>query len=100
MPRLGDSLSDAHAEVRKAGRVALNQIGSVIRNPEIQSVVPVLLRALEEPAESTKEAIAALMATSYVHSIDAPSLALLAPILLRGLRDRSSETKRNSVQII
>eukprot|EP00656_Telonema_subtile_P052849 TRINITY_DN7467_c0_g1_i2.p1 TRINITY_DN7467_c0_g1~~TRINITY_DN7467_c0_g1_i2.p1 ORF type:complete len:2342 (+),score=823.11 TRINITY_DN7467_c0_g1_i2:10-7035(+) len=100
VPRLGDALSDSHLEVRKAGKIALNQIGAVIRNPEIQSVVPVLLKALEEPSEGTKQAIGALMATSYVHSIDAASLALLIPILLRGLRDRSSEVKRNSVQII
>ena len=99
VPRLADTLSDAHAEVRKSGKIALERIGSVIRNPEIQSVAPTLLKAIEDPS-NTRDAIGALMATSYVHSIDAPSLALLAPILLRGMRDRSSEVKRNAVQII
>ncbi|KAL9269138.1 ILITYHIA-like protein, partial [Drosera capensis] len=38
--------------------------------------------------------------TTFVNSIDAPSLALLVPILHRGLRERSAETKKKASQIV
>jgi len=50
-------------------RVALKQIGAVIRNPEISALVPALLAAISEPASNTAPAIQALITTSFVHSV-------------------------------
>ena len=35
-----------------------------------------------------------------MNSVDAPSLALIVPIVHRGLRERSSETKKKAAQIV
>lgn len=40
------------------------------------------------------------MQTTFVNSIDAPSLALLVPIVHRGLRVRSADTKKRASQIV
>jgi HEAT repeat protein/predicted RecB family endonuclease len=74
-------------------------ISSVIRNPEVAQLTPVLLAALGDPANKTKEALEALMNCEFMHSIDAPSLALLVPILGRALRDRGADLKRKSAVI-
>lgn len=39
------------------------------------------------------------MQTTFINSVDAPSLALLVPIVYRGLRERSVETKKKAAQI-
>ena len=43
VPRLGEVLADPHPKVASAARTALNEVGSVIRNPEVAKLVPVLL---------------------------------------------------------
>ena len=50
---------------------------TVIRNPEVSRLSPVLLAALSDPANKTKDALEALLECEFMHSIDAPSLALL-----------------------
>lgn len=99
VPRLVEVLTDTHEAVQKATKEALAHVGSVIRNPEIQIHVPKILRALVDP-ENTKDALDALLTTNYVHSIDAPSLSLIMPLLDRGLRDRATDTKKKGAQIV
>ena len=38
--------------------------------------------------------------TTFVNTIDAPSLALLVPIVHRGLRERSEDSKKKAAQIV
>ncbi|EUC57504.1 translational activator GCN1 [Rhizoctonia solani AG-3 Rhs1AP] len=99
IPQLTGVLTDSHAQVRTAANKSLKQFGEVISNPEIQSLVPTLLKAMVDP-DKTSNALTNLLKTSFVHYIDSPSLALLVPIIVRGLKERSSDTKRKAVQIV
>ncbi|KAF9283148.1 translational activator of GCN4, partial [Mortierella antarctica] len=71
IPRLSDVLTDSHTAVQDAARLALTQF-----------------------------ALTALLATSFVHYIDSPSLALVMPILERGLRERATDIKKKASQIV
>ncbi|KAG0555734.1 hypothetical protein KC19_11G000200 [Ceratodon purpureus] len=100
VPKLSEVLTDTHPKVQSAAQTALQQVGSVIRNPEIAALVPTLLISIADPNEHTKTSLDLLLQTTFVNSVDAPSLALLVPIVHRGLRERSAETKKKAAQIV
>ena len=99
VPRLVEAGSDPHPKVKEGAKMAMEDIATVIRNPEISRLSPMLLAALSDPANRTKTALEALLECEFMHSIDAPSLALLVPILSRALRDRGADIKRKSAAI-
>ncbi|EMD33195.1 hypothetical protein CERSUDRAFT_142825 [Gelatoporia subvermispora B] len=99
IPRLTGVLTDSHAQVRVAANKSLKQFGEVISNPEIQSLVPVFLKAMVDPAK-TPNALSSLLKTSFAHYIDHSSLALVVPIIERGLRERGADTKKKAAQIV
>ena len=94
VPRLTEAFGDTHPKVKASAEEALDEISKVVKNPEISSISKVLLRALTDPAEGTIKALESLIETEFLHAIDAPSLALIIPILHRGLRDRIASSKR------
>jgi HEAT repeat protein len=77
IPRLTGVLTDSHAQVRTAANKSLKQFGEVINNPEIQAMVPVLLKALVDP-DKIAAGLTSLLRASFMHYIDSPSLALVS----------------------
>ncbi|KAL7689426.1 putative armadillo-like helical, translational activator Gcn1, TOG domain-containing protein [Plasmopara halstedii] len=100
VPKLLAALIDSHPKVREAGKSALRDVGCVVRNPEIAAISKVLLDALEDPNRHTADALQQLQSTSFQHSIDAPSLALVMPIISRGLKDRAGDAKKKAALIV
>ncbi len=99
IPPLTNVLNDSHKEVRSSANRSLQRFGEVISNPEVKGLVGILLKALSDPTKYTTQALEALIKVSFIHYLDAPSLALVVRILERGLGDRSA-TKRQAAQII
>lgn len=100
VPEIVGVLNDSHKEVRKAADQSLKRFGEVIRNPEIQAIVPDLIKAIGDPTKYTDEALEKLVKTQFVHYIDGPSLALIIHVIHRGMRDRSASTKKKACQIV
>lgn len=100
LPKLSDVLTDSHTSVRAAGEVALMRFTEVINNPEIKFLSPVLLKALGDPTKYAMDALSALISTPFAHYIDGPSLALVIPLIERGLKERNTELKKKAAQIV
>ncbi|XP_073262807.1 protein ILITYHIA-like isoform X3 [Populus alba] len=67
----------------------------------LPTIVPKLTEVLTDTHPKVQSAgQMALQQTTFINSIDAPSLALLVPIVHRGLRERSAETKKKAAQIV
>jgi len=75
-------------------------VGSVIRNPEVALLVPKLLAAIAEPNAHTRGTLDTLLDTVFINTVDAASLALIVPVVNRGLRERAGDTKKKAARIV
>lgn len=100
IPKLVEAISDPHPKVKEAAKAALGDLGMVIKNPEVAALSPVLLAALCDPANKTKDALHALLECEFVHTMDTSSLAILIPTLTRALlRERVGDLKKKAAAI-
>ncbi|KAK8789928.1 hypothetical protein WA158_006708 [Blastocystis sp. Blastoise] len=100
VPILTEACNDAQPKIVDAAKTALQHIGTVIRTPEIADLQKHLIKALNEPHLYTEQALQVLTDTHFYHTVDAPSLSLIIPILLRGLNERSMDCKRKASLIV
>jgi hypothetical protein len=100
VPRLSALLADPHVQVQKVAKEALESICSTIHNPEVTKIVPVLLKAIDDPKTYSGQALEHLANTDFINRIDNASLSLIMPVLDRALRERASETKKRATKIV
>ena len=100
VPKVIEVLGDSHMKVQEAAVQALKQLCQAIKNPEISSLSKYILAALQDPANQTNASLVAITKLEFQHFIDAASLSLIMPILQRGFKERSSETRKLAAQII
>lgn len=100
VPVLGEALADPHPKVSAAAKDAMDEVGAVIKNPEVAKLVPTLMSALADPNKNNKKALDTLLGTIFVNTVDSASLALIIPVVHRGLKDRSGDIKKRAARIV
>jgi len=95
-------LMEPRKEIQEAAREVLEVIGKFVRNSEVSALSKDVVRAVADPANQkyTQEVLTKLGSTTFMNYIDAASLALLVPIMNRGLKEREQKSRKWSAQIL
>ena len=99
IPAISECVIDTKPQVKTAGVNCLLDACKMISNDDIRGAVPMLVEVVAKPEEAPK-AIDILMETTFVQTVDSPTLALIAPLLGKILRGRSSALKRKAARVI
>jgi len=57
-----------------------------IKNPEIVLIKDVIIKSLSDPFNFNNRSLKALLNIKFIHFIDGPSLSLIMPIIIYGLK--------------
>ncbi|KAK0521329.1 translational elongation factor EF-1 alpha [Tilletia horrida] len=100
IPVFAEVMWDTKTQVQEKSRAALTTLCSIVSNKDIERFIPALIESLIHPVEKVPETIMLLSATTFVQEVDSPTLALMSPLLQRGLTERPTATKRKVAVII
>jgi len=92
-------LTDTKSEVEKAANETMMKICSVGGNADIHKHLKDLVNCMANP-NKVPQTIEKLSATTFVAEVDGPCLAIMVPLLVRALNERSTVTMRQTVVII
>ena len=82
------TLVDPH-RASQAASVAILDCCNTNLNPDIKGSIAHVVKAICKPSETVK-AVEKLMHTTFVVSVDAPTLSILCPVLSRALKEKVS----------
>jgi len=99
IPIVTQMVNDSKQEVSVAARECLSKICQSIDNRDVEPFIPALVSATIDH-EEVIECVQKLASTTFVQTVTAAPLALIAPLLLLGFRVRSTATKRMCAVII
>ena len=86
IPRLIDSCHETDPKISETAHAALDAVTLTIDHTETQKLRKLLLSAILFADKHTHECLDALSEMTFVNALDAASLALMVPVLARGLR--------------
>ena len=99
VPEVMACMWDTKKQVKVAATAAMKNALEVIGNKDIEHMTDKILVAITKPKE-VPEIMHIMAGVTFVQSVESPALAMVVPLLLRGLREKSTATKRQSAVII
>jgi elongation factor 3 len=99
IPVVSESMWDTKPEVKKMAYGTMEKVCGLIVNKDIERFIPELIKCIAKP-ENVPETIHLLGATTFVTDVHEPTLAIMVPLLDRGLTERETAIKRKSAVII
>ena len=99
IPEVCKSIVDLRKEVSDAATAAMVAACEVVGNRDIEHLAADILKSITHP-EETEELMHKLAGVTFVQSVESPALAMVGPLLIRGLNSRSKATVRQSAVII
>ncbi|KAI0766466.1 P-loop containing nucleoside triphosphate hydrolase protein [Irpex lacteus] len=99
IPKVEAAMHDTKAEVSSAAVKCATALCSSLANADLTPHIPSLVKCMSNP-DSVPACIKSLSSTTFVSEVTAPALAVLVPLLIRALNDRSMEVQRRTVVVI
>lgn len=99
IPAVTNQVWDTKAQVTKAAGSCLLAICQTNSNPDVLPAIPAVVNAVCKPADTNK-AVEELMSTTFVVTVDAPTLSILCPVLSRALKEKLAIHKRAACIVI
>lgn len=99
IPIVSESMWDTKPEVKKKAYGTMEKICKLIENKDIEKFIPELIKCVAKP-ENVPETIHLLGATTFVTDVHEPTLAIMVPLLERGLAERETAIKRKAAVIV
>jgi elongation factor 3 len=99
IPVVSESMWDTKPEVKKMAYGTMEKVCGLIVNKDIERFIPELIKCIAKP-ENVAETVHLLGATTFVTDVYEPTLAIMVPLLDRGLAERETAIKRKSAVIV
>jgi elongation factor 3 len=99
IPVISGAMWDTKPEVKKAAFATMEKLCALISNKDIERFIPELIKCIAKP-ELVPETVHLLGATTFVTDVHEPTLAIMVPLLERGLVERETAIKRKSAVIV
>jgi len=99
VPELTACMWDTKKQIKVASKEAMKSALEVIGNKDIEGMTDKILIAITKPKE-VPEIMHVMAGVTFVQSVESAALAMVVPLLLRGLREKTTSTKRQSAVII
>merc|ERR1719460_1136685 len=92
-------MNDLKAPVKKAAIAAMTVVASCSGNKDLEKFGATIVKA-QGSAKNVPDCIEELAGCIFVQNMEAPAVSLLTPVLVRGLNERSEQTKRRCCVIV
>ena len=99
IPVVSEAMWDTKPEVKKKAYATMEKVCKLIENKDIDRFIPELIKCIAKP-ENVPETVHLLGATTFVTDVHEPTLAIMVPLLERGLKERETAIKRKSAVIV
>ncbi|KAJ3357057.1 translational elongation factor EF-1 alpha, partial [Kappamyces sp. JEL0680] len=99
IPQVSQCVVDLKKEVTEAAEIAMTSVCDVVGNRDIEHLTKDILRSITHP-EETAEIMHKLAGVTFVQSVESPALAMVTPLLIKGLTHRTNATVRQAAVII
>ncbi|WVQ82413.1 hypothetical protein IAT38_004541 [Cryptococcus sp. DSM 104549] len=99
IPVVEMAMHDTKTEVSTAAKKAATSLCSTLPNPDVLKHIDLLVSAMASPA-AVPGTIKGLSSTTFVAEVNAPTLAVLVPLLTRALKERSTDVQRMTCIVI
>merc|ERR1719311_667463 len=96
---VADLTCDIKKEVKVAALECMTAISQCTGNKDLEPFLPAVVEAASS-ISNTHKCVDRLAGCVFVQNVETPALAVMLPVLSRGLNDKSEEVKRTCCQIV